>query len=196
MKRQITIVLLLLFVSGCQQYKTQRVMADASAFSTTAITNPSFKPQPGDRFAWHAPIIWSSEELESHGAGMGQLITKAAEKELITRGYLVVADKRNADFIIGAAVIGDSGERAEALKDFFQLFPQVAKTAHGYDKATTVMAVIPSNHSTVKNSAVPDRRSVLWRAGLETYVLGEKLTPEIRELRIQVFTRKLMTSLP
>ncbi|MGI9287616.1 MAG: hypothetical protein ACR2P1_19685, partial [Pseudomonadales bacterium] len=155
-----------------------------------------FNPQPGDRFAWYAPIIWSSEELESQGAGMGQLIIKAAEKELITRGYHVVADKRNADFILGAAVIGDSGERADALRDFFQLFPQVAKAANGYDKATTVMAVIPSKQNSVQNRAAPDRQSVLWRAGLETYVLGEKLTPEMRELRVQAFIQTLMSSLP
>jgi hypothetical protein len=193
---KITLIVLLFLVSACDSYRAKKMAKDAAAYTAVAVSHEDFKPKQGQRFSWYAPVIWSNPDHAINNTHFNQLLASAVENELIDRGYIISANKRTADYIFGVAVLDGSGERTEQLQHFFKLFPGMLATSRRFEKATVMIAVVPADAINLARSALPSTQDILWRAGLEAFVLGDALDMPSRQARLKAFTKKLMTSFP
>lgn len=179
-------------LSGCTGSSDQ-VMRDASEYSAVSVLNPDFQPGPGTTFAWYSPIIWSSEALPEDAA-MKSRITRLVNNEITSRGFRIVTDQAQADYILGGAIVDGQNARSEQLKSFFNLFPALGSSGK-LQETTALMGVIERRElARVQSGDRP--ASMMWRASLSAYVMREKLSPELQDQRLTVFTRKLMRSFP
>jgi len=187
--------LLCLTLVGCSsQQKADDVMHDASEFSAVSVTDPSFKPQPGQSFAWLGPIIWASDAMPRDPKMVAQM-TNLINQELMRRGYKVIEDQQNADYILGAAIADGESAQSEQVKSFFNLFPAIGNSRAHLKETTALVGVIHSKDLPLAQSTLSSR-VVLWRSSLAAYVVGDKISPEMQSERLAVFSRKLMRTLP
>ena len=193
-----TIILACSLIASCTTQTVsdpkQRLMEEAREFSVVAVTNPKFNPQPGTKFAWFSTLIWSSE-LVTENNSQGQEIIGILESQLLERGYQVVNNTNDADYIIGAAVADGDSELTHELTQFFRLFPSLGQSRMHHDKSTLYVGVINAEELPLVQdpNANPE---VLWRSSIQAYILGEELADDIKHQRFQVFGRKLMASFP
>jgi len=169
-------------------------MQDAHQYSVMSVTVPEFKPRHGEKIAWLSPLIWASDAVEKDpvaGAKVLQLISG----ELTRRGYQMVSEHHQADYIIGAAIVDGDSERSEELRNFFQLFPSIGTSGSKFDKSIFYVGLINSEDQVLLNTPGV-QPVVLWRSSIKAYVLGDKLEPELRKQRMQAFIHRLMASFP
>jgi hypothetical protein len=198
--RQLTIdclilsLITLLPLGGCVS-KQEAAIRDARQFSEISVLNPAFQPKRGDKFAWFLPIIWSSEALPDTPE-LRQMLTQLVEQQLVAKGYQVVADQQQADYVIGAAIVDGNNQTTELLRNFFRLFPSLNRSQSGLPESMALVGVIrPEDVSLI--GQINDGTSIaLWRAAIKTFVLGENVTPQVREERFRTLAAKLMKSMP
>lgn len=168
---------------------------DARQFSEVAVTSGDFNPKQGDKIAWFAPIIWSSEALPQTPA-LRLMLTQLVEEQLVAKGYQVVADISAADYVIGAAIVDRDNRGGETLRNFFRLFPSLNKSQTGLPESMALIGIIrPEDVGRI--GQIPDGSSIaLWRAAIATFVLGERVAEEVRVERFKALAARLMRSLP
>jgi len=184
----------LLTLGACMS-KQEAHLRDARQFSEISVLKSEFQPRPGDTFAWYAPLILSSAAIEPTPE-LRQMLMQLVEEELRKKGYQVLADQAEADYIIGAAIVDPEDEASETLRNFFRLFPSVHKSHTRLPNSMALIAVIrPEDVNRI--GQVPDGSSIaLWRAAIAAFVLGDTVSPEVRTERYRTLTAKLMHTLP
>ncbi|MFT6368280.1 MAG: hypothetical protein ACJAUG_001786 [Halioglobus sp.] len=179
---------------SCAVPTKSRVEADANAYSAVAATKPDFKPSRGDTVAWYGPPIWADADLRASNQILSVQIQDAVSQQLISRGFKIVDDEAMAKYVIGLGVITKGGERSDELSSFFMVFPQLRSSAAGFDKGTIVAGIVHAKN--VKASAVaPNSKEVLWRAGIEAFILGTKLDSVQRLKRVESLASALTASI-
>ncbi len=181
-------------ISGCAD-KQAVLQREARQFSEISVLNPDFRPKPGDSFAWFSPIIWSSEAIQQTPE-LRAMLTKLVEDQLVAKGYNVVADQKQADYVIGAALVDKNNQGGETLRSFFRLFPSLNSSQAGLAESMALVGVIRPD-DVDKIGDVPDGSSIaLWRAAISAYVLGENVSDEVRMERFRSLAVKLMRTMP
>lgn len=192
MKLSLSIVLLL-FATSCATDQ-DALMEDATEYSAVSVTNPTFDPSVGQTFAWYAPIIWSSEAAVYNEA-MRQELTTLVENELRSRGYRIIADREQADYVIGAALVDGDSQQSEQIRNFFRLFPAIGPSRANLPATTAMIGIVDHDHiaSFEANDTVDN---ILWRSSIQVFVVGESLSPELQRARLRGLAGRLMRSFP
>ena len=188
------IAVLLLTVNACVS-KHQALQQDARQFSEISVLDPEFQPKRGDKFAWFLPIIWTSEAI-AQTPELRQMLTQLVEQQLVAKGYQIVGDVEEADYVIGAALVDKNNQGGEVLRKFFHLFPSLNRSQTGAPVSMAMVGVIRPE-DVDKIGEIPDGSSIaLWRAAISAYVLGEQVSEQVRMERFRTLTVKLMHTMP
>lgn len=186
--------LVVCLVAGCAVPTKSRVESDANAYSAVATTKPDFKPAKGDAVAWYGPPIWADASLRASNQILSLQIQNAVSQQLTNRGFKIVDDAASAKYVIGLGIITKGGERSDELNSFFMVFPQLHRSAAGFDRGTIVAGIVPAKNAGASGGA-PTSKEVLWRAGIEAFILGTKLDSEQRLKRIESLASALTASI-
>lgn len=183
----------LFFANGCTN--EQAIQEDAQKYSEISVLNPNFKPRTGDTFAWYSPIIWSTEIIPE-SPELRQFLTQLLEEQVVSKGYRMVEDQSQADYIIGAAIVDGKSERSQEINNFFRLFPSLGDSESGLRESEALVGVIRQGDQELVKAGAGGSHLTLWRASIKAYVLGEKVSDDLREQRYRFFAQKLMSNLP
>ncbi len=187
-------LMLVALVTACIS-RQEAEIREARQFSEVSVLNGDFEPKAGDKIAWFSPIIWTSKALPATPELRRQL-TQLVEQQLIAKGYQVVADQQQADYLIGAAIVDGKDQDGAAIKNFFRLFPSLLKSRTGLPESMALVGIIRPEDAN-KIGQIPNGSSIsLWRAAISAFVLGERVSPELRMQRFNDLSVKLMKSLP
>jgi len=186
--------ILLTLLCGCVSNE-QFIENDARKFSEISVLSGDFNPKPGDKIAWYSPFIWSSDVIEQTPE-LRQNLTELIEQELVAKGYQIVPTQAEANYVIGVALVDKNNQGGEALRNFFSLFPSLSNSSADLPESMAMVGLIAAEDAALIG-AVPDGSSIsLWRAALSAYVLGDKVSEDVRIERFRTFIGKLMQTLP
>ena len=188
---------MLCLLLGCALSQEQRMARkEAKAVSTVSVASTLFRPQRGQSFAWHSPIIWAGDFENRDNSVLGAVMIEALEKELTKRGYVMAKEKSEADYIIGTVVMNGGAESSKSLSEFFHTFPGLDESTQGYDAAIALVGVVDSHSPAALGEQPLHRKAILWRSALEAYLLGDQLSQKDRKKRVRTLVKKLMISFP
>ena len=180
------------FLFACSQSpaietdSSTRVAGDFAALSTV---DPRFKPRVGATVAWYSDIIVSDElsDIKVSDEASGRL-KQLLQQKISARGYQFVNDQAVADYIVGAAVVLDESEASKNIKALVGVDPGLSASLYHNQEGSIVLAMaLPG---------LEGQDALMWRGTIQAYVLGEKLSEEERWQRLNLFTDRLVLSLP
>jgi len=160
---------------------------DAGKFSAVSVTNPSFMPQKGDKFAWYMNVFVddAKSEIKVNEQAKNEIMNLVS-KTITDAGYQTISNILGADYLVSAMVIlGD--ETIDKIAPIFKAYPQIADSINNYEKGTLLIAI--GRHSGETNS-------LMWEGAIQAYILGEELTEEQRLIRLERMVKRLMKALP
>ncbi len=166
----------------------------AREFSEVAVLSGDFEPRRGDRFAWYSPIIWASDALPET-TELRTLLMQLVEAELKEKGYQVVGDVSEADYVIGAAVVDKDNQAGETVRHFFNLFPSIKGSRNLPESMALIGVIRPEDVERIPQLNTGNSIA-LWRAAIIANVLGDQVSTEARAARFKTLTQRLMKSLP
>lgn len=177
----------LLSVACSQVQTTER--DHPNAYSAVATTDESFSPKANDKFVWYNEVLINHENTEiDHIEGTKRFIEATIEDEVKLKNYTITQDDSIADYMIGAAVILDDSKESQQISNFVKVFPEIGPSINHYKEGTVIVVI--TKPGDIRKS------KILWRGAIQTYILGEELTSEQRQVRVKAFIKQLMSSLP
>ncbi len=183
----------LIFLSGCSNQA--KLEQDAHEYSEITVTHANFAPKLGETIAWHGPILWSTNAIKND-ANTQAFLKQLVNSELRDKGFRLIEDEKQADYIISAAVVNVSDPHSDQIIDFFRLFPDIRESKSGLDSAEALIGIIRRDDIELALASEGGANFALWRSSVIAFVLGEKVDAEVREQRYRFLTKKLMSRLP
>lgn len=184
------ITALAMMTTACTQMETKPAATDnRNAYSAVVTADESFSPKANDAFVWYDELLLTDEEhTVKSPAAAKRFIGNQIETEIRLKKYNITNKVAEADYMIGAAVILDNSEMSQQVSNFVEVFPGI-RDSIGHYKEGTILVVITKPGAMKQNK-------ILWRGAIQAYIVGEELTKEERQLRIQAFIKQLMASFP
>jgi exopolysaccharide biosynthesis protein len=184
------IAALALMTTACTQIETKPAVTDnLNAYSAVVTADEDFKPKANDKFVWYNELLLADQDhTVKSPAATKRFIENQIEAAVRSKKYNITEQVADADYMIGAAVILDNSEMSQQVSNFVQVFPGI-RDSIGHYKEGTILVVI-TKPGDIRHS------KILWRGAIQAYVLGEKLTDQERQLRVQAFIQQLMNSFP
>lgn len=174
--------------TACSQVQTVST-ENPNAYSAVSTADESFAPKANDKFVWYNEVLIKDNNADLQEVEAAKkFIENTVEEEVRLKNYIITEDVDAADYMVGAAVILDNSKESQQISKFVKVFPEIAASINNY-KEGTIIVVITKPGDIRKNK-------ILWRGAIQTYVIGEELTKEEREVRGQAFIKQLMSSLP
>jgi len=185
----VLILAALLMLSACAEM-TSPESSEAAALGRTSLvytSDPDFKPQPGDFYAWLPEAIQVYRDQRIPEGSVEGVLRKAIRDELGARGYRYTASQASSNFLVGYAVALESALDDAAIAAKYGLQPGLVGSGIDntrYEKGTLIVYLVE-----------PGRMRVVWRAALQGLVVLD-LPPEMREPRIRAAVSQVMARLP
>ena len=186
-----SIIFLLFFGCTTTEEKPELFVPEYSAVS---VSSPLFTPSTGQSFAWYSPVTIATG-TEKVDAFLKQHVIPSINKHLVGRGYRVVEEQSQADYIIGFAIANNYSARSTQLSNFFHLFPSINDLDETHQYATAFVGVIDRRDLPLVEAGV-NTELLLWRSSIEAFAVGEDFPEELRMHRLQYLVNTLMKSFP
>lgn len=184
----IFITAIALMTTACSQVQTQNA-DNPNAYSAVSSADESFKPKAQDKFVWYKEVLIQHDNTEiDQLEGTKRFIENTIKNEVQLKNYTITEDVASADYMIGSAVILDNSKESQQISNFVKVFPEIGASISNYKEGT--MIVVITKPGDIRKS------KILWRGAIQTYVIGEELTDEQRQVRVRAFIKQLMSSLP
>ena len=189
--RSVTIAIFVpaILLSCIQNPTVDSLPADTGKFSAITSKDPYFKPRAAEQFAWYGePIVADKHSITKVTPQARQFIKHSIEAQLQAKGFGITTLPSQADYLVSAAIILDKSGSNQELNAFVSAFPGLG-TSMNYQEEGMLMVLITRPGST-RNSPI------LWRGVIQAYVVGEELSPQMRESRLRAYITHLMSSIP
>ena len=186
----IFIATLALMTTACTQVEIKPAeTTNLNAYSAVVTADESFKPKANDKFVWYDELLLTDEDHTIKApAAAKRFIENQIEAEIRLKKYNITEQVTDADYMIGAAVILDNSEMSQQVSKFVKVFPGIRDSIGNYKEGTILVVITRPGDIT--------RNQILWRGAIQAYIVGEELTQEERQLRVQAFIQQLMGSFP
>ncbi|MFT5451917.1 MAG: hypothetical protein ACI9N9_001403 [Enterobacterales bacterium] len=184
------IAALALMTTACTQVETKPAATDnLNAYSAVVTADEYFKPKANDKFVWYnEPLLTDEDHTVKSPAATKRFVENQIEAQIRLKKYNITEQASDADYMIGAAIILDNSEMSQQVSNFVKVFPGIKDSINHY-KEGTILVVITRPGDIRENK-------ILWRGAIQAYMVGEELTKEERQLRVQAFIKQLMNSFP
>jgi len=180
-------IVLLVVANLCLVSCASHISQDAGRFSAVSLSNSSFKPQEGEKFAWYTDVFVNDAKSGITVSEQSKkLIADIVSKSITGAGYQVINNILDADYLISAMVVLGN-DNNQQVAPYFKAFPQIADSVNDYENGTLLIAI--SRHS-------GQNAKLMWEGAIQAYILGEELTEEQRALRLKRIVNRLMETLP
>jgi len=180
----------LLALIACAELTEPEPSEEAAALGRTSLvytSDPDFKPEPGDFYAWLPEATRAYHDQRIPEGSVEGVMRDAIRTELGARGYRYTTSQANSDFLVGYTVALESALDDAAIVAKYGLQPGLvgAGVDHArYEKGTLIIYLVE-----------PGRMQVVWRAALQGLVVLD-LPPEMREPRVRAAVNRVLARLP
>lgn len=171
---------------SCSNTNTDLINREAKKISAVSIVNPDFQSIKGQTVAWHAELVVAGKVFdEDFDLQIKELITTSVTDAITKKGYSVISDKENADYLLSAAIFTGDVD----IKDIssVMMYPGLAKSVANLEKGSLLVTL--GRHE--KNST-----KLMWQGTVNAYVVGDSLSVDYRSKRIKSIVASLFRSFP
>ncbi|UTA48182.1 hypothetical protein L1F30_01250 [Simiduia sp. 21SJ11W-1] len=187
--QRIFIAGLALMLAACASEPKQtpplkKEQADLSAFSVISVTDPAFKPEPGNTISWVSDVIFVGQDDAQDDPDMLEFVKASVSENLSVKGYRM-GEGMNADYrVIALVQVGDE-KLSDEMRELFRLYPSLGRDSQLH-KGMLIVAI-----------ARPGSVEALWRGAIKVFLDDHHvLTPEQRLLRLRMAVNKVLASMP